>query len=248
MKNWWEEEHYGLDGSTNSAGIHKLGSGRAHRDVNSNLSNPTADHIGTFFWATDTGPSGHGKLFICDSTSSWSLVGEYLKGSAGTWSALQEFTSEISVSGATITTAVGGERLGPTRTLYGPWIVENITSSTSHVCTRSDATQAFEEVQIHRVVRSGNITGIHATVGGAAIAAGTIEIEFSVSGTMSSLSTKLTSSSPGGTSQYTSHFTNAAYPVVPGDQLQVYAYGDGSLSPSGSIDGRYIMLEVTSTE
>lgn len=67
---WLEEEHYVTQGSAASAGILKKGGGRAFVGPSSQLSNPTADNDGRFFWATDIE-----TLFVAQaSSSSWSRV------------------------------------------------------------------------------------------------------------------------------------------------------------------------------
>ena len=98
---WTETEHYATGGSATSAGVHRLGSGRAFVGTVSQLSNPTGDNGGRLFWATDTE-----TLYVAQaSSSSWSAIADAIKlDSRQTWTAHQEFTSAISTSQATIST------------------------------------------------------------------------------------------------------------------------------------------------
>ncbi len=66
MKNWWEDEHYGMDGSTNSAGVHKTGSARAYVQAAA----PTAVQPKGGIWM-DT---DNQTLFVHDDTS-WLTAG-----------------------------------------------------------------------------------------------------------------------------------------------------------------------------
>lgn len=105
MEAWWEQEHYATSGSASSAGIAKHGSGRAFVGTASQLSNPTADNDGRLFHATDTGQILVGNV----STSSWSAVADsILLSSQQTFTALQEFTSDISASDIAVGNAFQG--------------------------------------------------------------------------------------------------------------------------------------------
>ena len=94
----WEDEHYFLDGSAGSAGVHKAGSARAYVQASA----PTAVLPSGQIWLdTDTD-----RLYIAEAagTGSWTTVlGEVTLGSAQTFTALNEFTSGVSAS--QITTA-----------------------------------------------------------------------------------------------------------------------------------------------
>lgn len=116
----WEEEHYLTDGSTNSAGVHKLGSARAYTMASaSELSNPTGDGsgrlamLGSQLWGAD------------GSNSTWTLLSASVKTNVGnTWSSTQTFvnpafspagggwnisglTSGLTVLASTVTAAAG---------------------------------------------------------------------------------------------------------------------------------------------
>lgn len=97
---WWEQEHYATGGSASSAGIHRLGSGRAYVGTASQLSNPTADNHGRLFFVTDDNVLRVGNV----STSSWSVLADNVTlASDNSWTGANEFTSGISSSQATIT-------------------------------------------------------------------------------------------------------------------------------------------------
>ena len=95
MQEWWEEEHYGTDGSANSAGVHKHGSARAFVGTTSQLSNPTGDNDGRLFF--DTVAPG---LYVADgSASTWKIVTNAITlASQQTWTALQEFSAGVETS------------------------------------------------------------------------------------------------------------------------------------------------------
>ena len=99
MQEWWEEEHYGTDGSAASAGVHKLGTARAFVGTTSQLSNPTGDNAGRLMHTTDDG-----GLYVANaSTSSWTLLTNSITlGSDQTWTGTQEFDSAILDSNFTI--------------------------------------------------------------------------------------------------------------------------------------------------
>lgn len=99
VEEWIETEHYATGGSTTSAGVHRLGSARAFVGTASQLSNPTGDNSGRIFWVTDTSELRVGNA----STSSWSVASDAIQlSSQQTWTALQEFTSGLSVSQLTV--------------------------------------------------------------------------------------------------------------------------------------------------
>lgn len=99
MQAWWEQEHYATDGSANSAGVHKLGSGRVFMGASpSALSNPTGDNNGRLMHTTSTN-----GLWIADgSNSTWTLVTNGItEASTLSWTGANSFlTNKISVLGA----------------------------------------------------------------------------------------------------------------------------------------------------
>ena len=98
MFNWWEQDHYALDGSSGSAGVHKLGSARGYEmAATSELSNPTGDNSGKLAWV-----SANNSVYVADgSNSTWTLVSSGINlGDANVWTAKNEFQSGISVGDA----------------------------------------------------------------------------------------------------------------------------------------------------
>lgn len=99
MRNWWEEDHYALDGSSGSAGVHKLGSARGFEmAATSELSNPTGDNSGKLAWV-----SANNGLYVADgSNSTWTLVTNSITlGSNQTWTARQGFTRGVTIGDLT---------------------------------------------------------------------------------------------------------------------------------------------------
>ena len=114
MQAWWEQEHYATDGSTNSAGVHKLGSARVYMGASpSALSNPTGDNNGRLMHTSSTN-----GLWIADgSNSTWTLVTNSITlGAAQTWTALQGFSSGISASDISVSGSFTGVLSGSTFT------------------------------------------------------------------------------------------------------------------------------------
>lgn len=99
MQAWWEEAHYGTDGSAGSAGVHKLGSARGYVFASaSQLSNPTGDNGGKIGFVGN-------QVWIADaSNSTWTLAfGSLSLASVNTWTALNNFSAGITTSGITST-------------------------------------------------------------------------------------------------------------------------------------------------
>lgn len=98
MQAWWEQEHYGTDGSATSAGIAKHGAGRAFVGPSSQLSNPTADNDGRLFWNTTNESLYIGQV----SSSSWSAVADAIRlDSNNSWIGTNSFTTnKFAVLGA----------------------------------------------------------------------------------------------------------------------------------------------------
>ena len=178
---WTETEHYATGGSATSAGVHRLGSGRAFVGTVSQLSNPTGDNGGRLFWATDTE-----TLYVAQaSSSSWSAIADAIKlDSRQTWTAHQEFTSAISTSQATISDRLymnGNLFVGGTMVKSG--VFNNIISGITFVDVVSIAASgdtffthsisgSFEgapflvDAQDSNLLDSGIIMHAHGTAGG----------------------------------------------------------------------------------
>lgn len=114
MNTWWDEEHYATTGSTNSAGVHKLGSARVYMPVTtSGLSNPTGDGDGRLAYV-----EADNALWVSNgSNSTWTLVTNSITlGSANTWTARGDFTSGISSSDLNVGGSITGVLSGSTFT------------------------------------------------------------------------------------------------------------------------------------
>jgi hypothetical protein len=101
VEKWFEDEHYLTDGSTNSAGEHKLGSARVYMATSaSHLSSPENGrllHLST-----------SNALYV-GSSSSWSIIAGVNEASRNTFTAQQNFhaNAKIGVSGSAISQVVG---------------------------------------------------------------------------------------------------------------------------------------------
>lgn len=83
LENWLNEEHFTTDGSTNSAGVHKMGSARGFRGPTSALSNAQP---GRFFHATDT------NFLYLGNASGWSQLPAGVSADASNdWTAFQRY-------------------------------------------------------------------------------------------------------------------------------------------------------------
>lgn len=92
-KEWWEEEHYATDGSSNSAGVHKPGSAR----IFTQSSAPTAVNIGQLWHDPDDD-----GLYVAEAsgTGGWQVLTNSISlGATNTWTAKQTF-SNVAVTGA----------------------------------------------------------------------------------------------------------------------------------------------------
>jgi len=98
MQAWWEEEHYGTDGSSGSAGMHKVGSARAY--VGSADSMPTPREGAIFFDPDERG------IYVGESGTTWrKIAGE---NSSWSWKAQHEFVAESPTS-VLISTRTSGD-------------------------------------------------------------------------------------------------------------------------------------------
>ncbi len=110
MKEWWEQEHYATDGSSASAGVHKEGSARAW----SQSAAPTAVNIGQLWHDSDDD-----AFYVAEAagTGSWTQISASVTlSSVNTWTALNNFSSNITVADITVTSAVD-RILSGTRTI-----------------------------------------------------------------------------------------------------------------------------------
>ena len=101
MKEWFEQEHYATDGRSNSAGVHKLGSGRAFQQAGA----PTAVNPGQMWHDTDDD-----TFYVAEAagTGDWTAISSSIAvSSVNTWTALQNFSSNITVSDLGVTSAIG---------------------------------------------------------------------------------------------------------------------------------------------
>ena len=93
IKEWWEQEHYGTDGSATSAGVHKSGSARIYTQSAA----PTAVNIGELWHDPDDD-----ALYVAEAagTGKWQIVTNTLSlGDTHTWTAKQTF-SDVAVTSA----------------------------------------------------------------------------------------------------------------------------------------------------
>jgi len=92
MFNWWEDEHYALDGSATSAGVHKAGSARAF----SQSAAPTAvAPIGQIWHDTDTNEL---SISTGAGTSNWTIA-SVAPASAVPWTSAHTFSGGVAFSG-----------------------------------------------------------------------------------------------------------------------------------------------------
>lgn len=100
MQEWWEDEHYGTDGSASSAGVHKTGSARAF----SQSTQPTAVLPKGQLWH-DTDDA---SLYVYDGSSWVTLTSGIALGSQQTFTALQEFSAGIEASNMSLNGVFSG--------------------------------------------------------------------------------------------------------------------------------------------
>lgn len=97
LKAGWEDEHYWLDGSANSAGVHKAGSARAF----SQSAAPNASLPKGQLWHDPDDDA----LYVAEAagTGSWTQVNSQgaTVGSVNTYTALQVFTKDLNVGSNT---------------------------------------------------------------------------------------------------------------------------------------------------
>ena len=101
-KEWWEEEHYATDGSSNSAGVHKPGSAR----IFTQSAAPTAVNIGQLWHDPDDD-----GLYVAEAsgTGSWQVLTNSISlGATNTWTALQTFSAGVKISSA-VDNILGGD-------------------------------------------------------------------------------------------------------------------------------------------
>lgn len=100
MQAWWEQEHYGTDGSASSAGVHKEGSARA----SSSTTPPTVAAPKGQLWhdpSTD-------EFFVHDGTSWVTISSNVRLSSVQTWTALQKFNAGVQASDLSISDVFSG--------------------------------------------------------------------------------------------------------------------------------------------
>jgi hypothetical protein len=90
MEAAWEDEHYFTDGSTTSAGEHKVGSARAYQAASSAMSNP---RVGAIFHSTTDN-----NLYVASGSTYSAIIGKAVN-SVNTWTVRQAFNAGISVGG-----------------------------------------------------------------------------------------------------------------------------------------------------
>ncbi len=96
MQEWWEDEHYATDGSTNSAGVHKTGSARAY----SQSAQPTAVLPKGQLWHDPDDDA----FYIYDGSSWQQISANITLASNNSWSGFNDFaggleTSDLSING-----------------------------------------------------------------------------------------------------------------------------------------------------
>lgn len=216
MKNWWQQEHYALDGSAASAGVHKEGFARIYTQS----AVPTAILPQGQLWHDPDDDSL--RVATAAGTDSWVTL---IDGSVGTTAPAREylFFSEENVASSTSATA---SRFGTKAGFelsddFGPQI-------------RSGAITGI----------SGTF-GANITAGSLEINPTINRAPSIYSLTMDSSSVSRPSGIGGAGHDAKSTTGVSTLTFAAGDWIGCYVAGDGSLNPSGSGDLSEIVIELT---
>ncbi len=216
MKNWWQQEHYALDGSANSAGVHKAGSARAF----SQSAAPTAVlPVGQLWHDTDDD-----ALYVAEAagTGSWTTLIAPNSSSNGTLGPPRAYVRFSDQNTASSTSALA-LRFGTPQgyELAGDWIASRAGAITG-IAAAFGANITAGSLEINPAINRA--PSVYST-------------------TMDSSTASNPIGSAGHSLSETTNTSTLTF--ASGDWISCYVAGDASLSPSGSGDVQSISLELT---